>query len=108
MGSPKTEKEEENDKKPPAQDQRMVTLISRDDHKYRLPMRAAILSILVKDALSQDDDNDEEKDDDTTEDTVDVLRVNGSTLEKIVEFMNHHVEDPMKEIPMSLDGGSSF
>jgi hypothetical protein len=98
----------------------MIKLISRDDVEYRLPLRAALLSKFVGNSLGLEGDvNDMEEedieqqlrennntDDGTTDGElkVEVLRVSGRCLEKIVAFMEHHYTEAMEEISMPLPG----
>lgn len=73
---------------------------------YELPYKAAKLSEFLHDAAgdSVEDDEDNENGDIVN---VDVSRVRGECLGKVVEFLKHYAEEPMKEIPTPL-GGSSF
>lgn len=38
---------------------------------------------------------------------IEIPRVSGETLEKVVEYMKHYAEEKMKEVPTPL-GGNSF
>ena len=84
-------------------DDRIVKLVSRDDMEYELPLRAARLSRFVGNSLNLDDDNDAPDDAEETL-KVDVIRVSGGCLEKVVAFLKHHDEQPMNEITMPLPG----
>lgn len=81
---------------------RTVKLVSRDDVEFVLPVDAAKESRFVANSLSLDDnDNPEENESDLR---VDVIRVSGGCLEKVVDFLKHFKEEPMAEITMPLPG----
>mmetsp|Transcript_5758 Transcript_5758/g.7561 ORF Transcript_5758/g.7561 Transcript_5758/m.7561 type:complete len:187 (-) Transcript_5758:147-707(-) len=89
----------------------MVTLVSLDDHKFTLPEKAAALSEMVSHALNLSDDAEEDEaeeneDGDAAPKTVELLKVTSRCLEKVVEFMKHHYEEKMNEIPMPLPGNN--
>jgi hypothetical protein len=65
---------------------------------------AARISELVRDSVGGTIEDDEESE---LPLEVDVLRVKGDCLERVVDFMKHFNEEKMKEIPTPL-GGSSF
>jgi hypothetical protein len=69
--------------------------------EFEISYGAAKLSELIKDSVGEDF----EEDDAMPE--IDVPRVKGDCLEKVVDFMKHYNVEPMKEIPTPL-GGSSF
>ena len=119
---------------PSSGDVRLVTLVSLDDHKFTLPVDAAKESEMVSNALGlgddeEDDDDDNEKEDDNGNDdddgdnknknknndnnnnnketkSVDLLKVTSRCLEQVVEFLKHHYEEKMNEIPMPLPGNN--
>jgi S-phase kinase-associated protein 1 len=74
---------------------------------FDISMAAAKISDLIKDAAGVDDREDDDDDDDETPLEIEVSRVKGPCLAKVVDFMKHHHEEKMKEIPTPL-GGSSF
>lgn len=82
-------------------DERTVKLVSRDDVEFVLPVEAAKESRFVANSLSLDDDSPEENESDLR---VDVIRVSGGCLEKVVDFLTHYKEEPMAEITMPLPG----
>ena len=82
-------------------DGRTVKLVSRDDVEFVLPLEAAKESRFVANSLSLDDDSPEENESDLR---VDVIRVSGGCLEKVVDFLTHYKEEPMAEITMPLPG----
>ena len=90
------------------EEERIVKLISRDDQEFELPLAAAVLSRMVSNSLGMEDGGDGgEDEEEATADTelkVDVMRVSGACLEKVVAFLKHHHEQPMDEITMPLPG----
>eukprot|EP00541_Cyclophora_tenuis_P015419 CAMPEP_0116551230 /NCGR_PEP_ID=MMETSP0397-20121206/5851_1 /TAXON_ID=216820 /ORGANISM="Cyclophora tenuis, Strain ECT3854" /LENGTH=158 /DNA_ID=CAMNT_0004076117 /DNA_START=58 /DNA_END=531 /DNA_ORIENTATION=+ len=72
-----------------------VTLKSKDGKDFTVPSKAASLSQLVRDSMEDDSD------------AINVMRVDSTCLEKVVEFLVHHDEEAMKEIPTPL-GGNKF
>lgn len=82
-----------------------VKLVSRDDQDFYLPSSAAKLSRFVCNSLGLDEDGQNPGEDEGEEGLkVDVIRVSGACLGKVVEFMKHHNEEPMQEITMPLQG----
>mmetsp|Transcript_3984 Transcript_3984/g.7954 ORF Transcript_3984/g.7954 Transcript_3984/m.7954 type:complete len:179 (-) Transcript_3984:106-642(-) len=89
-----------------SEDDVKIKLVSRDDVEFHLPLKAAKLSRFVCNSLSLDEDGqlpaeDEENKEDLK---VDVIRVSGGCLEKVVDFMTHHADEAMQEITMPLPG----
>ena len=85
--------------------ERTVKLVSRDDVEFVLPLEAARESKFVADSLNLDDAGND--DDDEQQDLkVDVIRVSGACLEKVVDFLKHYKEEAMSEITMPLPGPS--
>lgn len=74
---------------------------------FELPYEAAMISDLVRDALAADEDDDDDDDEEPSAREVEVLRVKGPCLAKVVDFMKHFHVEKMKEIPTPL-GGASF
>ena len=97
----------------------MIKLISAEDDStgesqvFEISLAAAGLSVLVVDAAGDVEDEDEDDDDndnarnDKPPLEINISRVKGPCLAKVVDFMNHHHTDKMKAIPTPL-GGSSF
>ncbi|GKY93073.1 hypothetical protein MPSEU_000275600 [Mayamaea pseudoterrestris] len=81
-------------------DNYMVTLSGSDGGEFVLPFKAAIQSILLKDTLLVDEDEEEPHTPPT--ETIALERVKSETLTKVVEFLKHHENDPMPEIPHPL------
>ena len=94
-------------------DHRMILLRSMEDENgsrqtFEISYAAAKISDLLRDATPDEDDDDDDDDDDANEPLViDIQRVKGPCLEKVVDFMKHHHAEKMNEIPTPL-GGSSF
>jgi hypothetical protein len=75
---------------------------------FTLPVAAAALSEYVLNACGRGRDEDDEEEPEPEEyKPVDVLRVSGQALEKVVFFLTHHHREPMKEIPTPL-GANTF
>lgn len=92
-----------------ADDTTMIKLRSMPDEHgntevFDISLAAAQISDLIRDASG---DPAEDDDDDDDRPPLDVLRVKGPCLAKVVDFMRHHHVEKMKEIPTPL-GGSSF
>jgi S-phase kinase-associated protein 1 len=75
-----------------------------DVRVFEVTYGAARISELVRDSVGGTIEDDEESE---LPLEVDVLRVKGDCLERVVDFMKHFNEEKMKEIPTPL-GGSSF
>ena len=75
----------------------IVKLRSRDDVVFEVNEGASKISELLCDTPRESDE--------VTE--ILIARVASGCLEKVVAFMQHYEEEPMKEIPTPL-GGSSF
>jgi hypothetical protein len=86
---------------------RMVTLVSHDKREFELTVNAATCAKLVRRSLGGDDDDDDDENLPEKLEPVEIMRVGGNALEKVVEFMKHHVEEPMESIPVPL-GGETF
>ncbi len=65
-------------------------LTSSDGKAFELDRQAAIMSVLVKEMI------DEEEDDQVPE--IPLPNVKSNVLEKVIEFCNHHATNPMPEI----------
>ena len=63
----------------------------------------------VASSLNLINDDDDAEDDDAPTELVplELARVEGSVLAKVVEYLTHYAEEPMKEIPQPL-GGTTF
>jgi hypothetical protein len=85
-----------------------LVLVSSDGVEFTLPVAAAALSEYVLNACgrgTEDDDNETELESEF--ENVDVLRVTSGALSKVVDFLKHYKEEPMKNIPTPL-GASTF
>jgi hypothetical protein len=93
----------------------MIKLISAEDESgesqvFEISLAAAGLSVLVVDAagdVEEDDDDDDDNGRNRPPLEINISRVKGPCLAKVVDFMKHHHTDKMKAIPTPL-GGSSF
>jgi hypothetical protein len=95
-----------------SEDTTMIKLKSMNDEdgnfeEFYISMAAAKISDLIRDARGDPDDDDDDDDEDKPPLELTVMRVKGPCLKKVVDFMNHHHKEKMKEIPTPL-GGSSF
>ena len=84
----------------------MLTLRSMPDENgdqriFEVPFAAAKISDLIRDAAG-----DEEQEGELPME-IEITRVKGDCLEKVVDFMKHYHQEKMKEIPTPL-GGSTF
>ena len=77
-----------------------VKLVSMDGVEFILPYTAAKISQTAKDAqgIDGDDSKDPEKPFD-----VNILNVKSKCLEKVVEYLNHYLKEPMDEIKTPLE-----
>ncbi len=72
-----------------------------DQRMFEIPYAAARISELICDATGdQDHDGDKPME-------IEIGRVKGDCLEKVVDFMNHYHQETMKAIPTPL-GGNTF
>ncbi|GAX14544.1 hypothetical protein FisN_6Lh321 [Fistulifera solaris] len=92
-----------------SKDTREVTLISSDKQEFKLSAEAVKLARMVASSLNliQEDDDGDEDDTAAELDPLELSRVEGSVLAKVVEYLSHYLEEPMKEIPQPL-GGTTF
>jgi hypothetical protein len=85
-----------------------LTLVSSDGVEFELPVAAAALSEYVLNACGRGTEDDENEPEPESEfENVDVLRVSSGALSKVVDFLKHYKEEPMKGIPTPL-GASTF
>jgi len=94
-------------------DDTMIKLKSAVDENgefkvFEISLAAARMSDLVSDAAGDyEADDDDEDDDDKKPLEIEITRVKGPCLAKVVDFMKHYKGEKMKTIPTPL-GGSSF
>ena len=81
----------------PSDDKRKVYLVPPEGTKIEVSREVAEMSVLIKEMLADDDD-----DDDAEVPEIPLPNVQRDILEKIVEFCNHHVNNPMAEIEKPL------
>lgn len=72
----------------------MVILVSPEGLKVEVPRNVAELSNLVKEMLADDDDDEVPE--------IPLPNVTKETLDKVIEFCKHHVNDPLPEIEKPL------
>jgi hypothetical protein len=86
-----------------------LILISSGGAEFELPVAAAALSELVLNACGCETAEGDENESDSEGEfpPVDVPRVSSAALEKVVDFLKHYKEEPMKDIPTPL-GASTF
>ena len=77
-----------------SQDTRTVFLVPPEGVKVEVPRPVAEMSVLIREMLADDDD------DDTPE--IPLPNVQKDILDKVVEFCQHHVNDPMADIEKPL------
>eukprot|EP01006_Ploeotia_vitrea_P024250 TRINITY_DN5701_c0_g1_i1.p1 TRINITY_DN5701_c0_g1~~TRINITY_DN5701_c0_g1_i1.p1 ORF type:complete len:179 (+),score=14.69 TRINITY_DN5701_c0_g1_i1:83-619(+) len=86
--------EEESKQTETVVDNRNVRLVSKDGESFELPVAIAKLSKMVATGIEGTDENE------TPEITLNLVR--SAPLAKIVEFLNHHAEEPVPELPKPL------
>ncbi|KAG7337594.1 Skp1 family, dimerization domain containing protein [Nitzschia inconspicua] len=80
-------------------DNTIVKLISREGKAFPVPLAVATMSELIK---SMKDDDEEDDDEDSKPTEVPLPNVKSEVLEKVIEFCQHHLEEPMSEIEKPL------
>ena len=73
-------------------DNRLVTLVSLEGKELECKRDVACMSNLVKEMIEEEEEEDEEKI------KVPLPKVKFETLEKIIDFCNYHVDNPMNKI----------
>jgi S-phase kinase-associated protein 1 len=73
-----------------------VNLISKDGVSFLVPSAVARMSELVESMLNDDDDDDERAIE------IPLSNVKSQVLHKVIEFCEHHLEQPMTEIEKPL------
>uniref|UniRef100_A0A6V1AYU4 S-phase kinase-associated protein 1 n=1 Tax=Thalassionema nitzschioides TaxID=33649 RepID=A0A6V1AYU4_9STRA len=73
-----------------------INLVSKEGDSFKVPVDVAQMSELVKSMM--EDDNDTE--DEVTE--IPLPNVKATVLQKVIEFCQHHKEEPMTEIEKPL------
>jgi hypothetical protein len=95
MSDAEEERTEERNK-----DDQMITLVSRDKKEFQLPTSAAKNSYFIRHLLDVGEEGSEELL------NIEVPRVNGKCMEKVVSFLIYYKEHPMPGIRQPLDGNS--
>lgn len=75
-----------------------VKIVSRDGREFFISKEAAEKSELIREAVDLEHDEPGK--------VVDVPKVDGDVLAKVVEFLEHSVKEPMNEIAKPLQGNS--
>ena len=90
-----------------------VMLISSDGMEFVLPSSSASLSVLVCDALNIGEEADDNSDHGTSDvvdeqsmPRMDMLKVKGDCLQKVVDFLRHYEIEPAIEVPVPLPAES--
>ena len=86
-----------------ANGEKLITLLSNDGEKFTIPKSAATVLQLVVDSL--DLDHEEEEPEEGYKE-VEILRVRGETLARVVEFAKHYAKTPLAEIDLPLTGSA--
>jgi len=84
-----------------------IHLKSWDGQIYEISRSAAELSGLIQDSLPEQDDEDDDDDGDDrmeTNEPIELIRVGGQCLGKVVEFLNHYDQEKLEEIPCPIVG----
>jgi hypothetical protein len=75
-----------------------VKIVSRDGQEFFISKEAAEKSVLIRDTLDLEDDEPGK--------VVNIPKVDGEAMAKVVEFIQHSVKEPMNDIPKPLQGNS--
>eukprot|EP00522_Entomoneis_paludosa_P017034 CAMPEP_0172439118 /NCGR_PEP_ID=MMETSP1065-20121228/203_1 /TAXON_ID=265537 /ORGANISM="Amphiprora paludosa, Strain CCMP125" /LENGTH=167 /DNA_ID=CAMNT_0013187751 /DNA_START=27 /DNA_END=530 /DNA_ORIENTATION=+ len=73
-----------------------VNLVSKDGKTFSVPLKVAKMSELVKSMM------DEDAEDEGSSMEIPLPNVKSEVLEKVIEFCQHHLEEPMTEIEKPL------
>ena len=81
----------------------VVTLESCDQQRFQLPWKAARHCGMIRNAVCKDDDEEKDEEDKAAvsvvqQPMVPLEKVTGSTLAKVVEFLNHLEQEPLQSI----------
>mgnify|MGYP003487518536 CR=1 FL=1 len=77
----------------------IIAQVSREGTSFDVPREVALLSQLVKETLGVDEEDDEVGDE---KPSIPLLNVSSDTLEKVIEFCTHYLEEPMTPIETPL------
>ncbi len=83
-----------------------VTLLSNDGSEFSVALKVARQSILIKHLLEDlgGDETNETVDDDEHSMPIPLPNVNAATLKQVIEFLEHHQDDP---VPVTEDSSNS-
>jgi Skp1 family, tetramerisation domain len=86
---------------------KVITLISCDEVHFSISLAAAKGAGLLVDTLGCEDDDDDDPPHSRKEyEPITIPRVDAECLEKVIEFLQHHAEDPLPRIQQPLVGNS--
>lgn len=80
-----------------SEDDKKITLQSREGESFQVPQKVAELSSLVKRAIEANDD-----DDDDDEMTIPLPNVQADVLRKVIQYCTHYTSESMTEITTPL------
>ena len=70
--------------------EKVVNLVSQEGDSFAVPLKRAKMSELVKTMISEDDDEETQE--------IPLPNVKSAILQKVIEFTQHNLEEPMNEI----------
>jgi S-phase kinase-associated protein 1 len=79
-----------------------VKLVSKEGESFTVPLAVATMSELVKSMKDEDGDDDDDDDDDDKATEIPLPNVKSEVLKKVIEFCEHHLQEPMTEIEKPL------
>lgn len=91
------------DSKEPATSGANVELISKEGDRFPVPMTVANMSELVKSMMDDNEDDDDDDGDENEKSTeIPLPNVKSNVLQKVIEFCEQHLKEPMTEIEKPL------
>lgn len=84
-----------------------IILQSSDGHDFEVPIDAAKIADLVQDSVGVAEEDEADDDDGMPSGSLSILRVKKDCLQKVVDYMKHYKEEPMRDILTPL-GGNTF
>ncbi|GKY92862.1 hypothetical protein MPSEU_000255500 [Mayamaea pseudoterrestris] len=78
-----------------------ITLVSKDGESFTVARKVAVMSELVKSTITDNEDEDE-----SVTPEIPLPNVKSQVLQKVIEFCEHHLSDPMNEIEKPLKSKS--
>mmetsp|Transcript_15923 Transcript_15923/g.19109 ORF Transcript_15923/g.19109 Transcript_15923/m.19109 type:complete len:175 (+) Transcript_15923:64-588(+) len=83
-----------------------VNLVSKEGDSFEVPTAVAQMSELVKSMMEDDDDQDDDDDKGGSSTEIPLPNVKATVLTKVIEFCEHHRQEPMTEIEKPLKSQS--